>query len=796
MIAHYLKSAFRSLWKNKVFTGINVLGLAVSFSIAIVIYLIVDYHFSFDEFHEDKDRIFRITTTTYLVDDEFPNSGVPIPLSEVVKSEIPSVEASAYFHTYWTKDAAVSFGDNDRKVFQEGNSNRIFTDSKYFELFKYKWLTGSKESLSEPYNVVLTEELAHKYFGGLPYEGILGKEIIFHNDPPVKVSGIVKSFDQPTELVFKAFISLSTLDDPQFEIYKDWDGVNSADQLFVKLNKNISPIGVENQIQDVEKKYANIEETGRRTYELQPIKDIHFNGKYSNYNWPRAHKPTLYVLITITVLLLLLSCINFINLTTALTDARTKEIGVRKTLGSLKAQLVLHMMLETFVVVLVASAITLTLLPPIFQVFSDFIPHGISPSEIIEWKNLMIFFTLILLVTFVSGFFPVSSLSKYQQINLLKTYFMKEKGSKRYGYQVLTILQFSISILIIIVTLSMQKQILFSLNKDLGYQTEAIINFREPSQKKEILSNKIREIPGVLSVSLAGPPPASASTFSSTFDFEYEGGQSEIHSDVKYGDSTFVNLYGIKLLFGRNLRSGDSTKCLVNQAFLRRIKSADPSKIIGQYLGDKQIVGIVEDFHMKSTYTPINPAMITPQERNFNILHVKLHRENVYSWEKTIKEIEAAWHEISDDDFNYQFYDDQIAAFYSTEKSMVKLLAWVSGITIFISCLGLLGMAVFSINQRIKEIGIRKVNGAKVSEILILLNKDFVKWVTIAFVMASPIAYFVMNKWLENFAYRTELSWRVFALAGVLTLGIALLTVSWQSWKAGTRNPVEALRYE
>ncbi len=816
MLKNYFTIAIRTLWKNKVFSSINVLGLAIGISASLVIYMLVNYHFNFDKFEKDNNRIYRVVSNFSFSGEVYRNSGVADPMAAAVKKEIAGLDAVIPFRT-WNDDAKISVPDNKKepKIFKHQLSI-VFADSNYFNLVSYTWIAGSpKTSLRNPYQIVLTESNAKLYFPDLSATQVVGKEIFFNDSIRATITGVVKDIKENTDFTFKTFMAYATLEQTSLkpDNWNDWTSTNGAQQLFVKLSAGTSAAQIEKQIARLYKKYAkqNPDDHSKTWHTLQPLSDLHFNTDYGAYDLPSGNKPTLYGLLAVAAFLLILGCINFINLTTAHASQRAKEIGIRKTMGSSKKQLIVQFLSETFLLTFLATVLSVILTPLILKAFAGFIPEGLH-FNLTEQPDIFLFLVaLMIVVTLLSGFYPALILSGYKPVLVLKNQAYAGTGKTRKVWlrKSLTISQFVIAQVFIMATILVSKQINFSLNKDMGFKKDAILYFNTNyydtvRNHKSVLMDKLKSIPGIAMVSLCNNAPSSGSTWSGTM--KYKDGKKEIESDVqeKYGDSNYIKLYGLKLLAGKNIITTDTvTSYLINETYAHILGFQKPEQAIGKYIewSGKQIpiAGVVSDFIQKSLHEPVKPLVIASWnniEKNFSI-SLQPQNEDGTAWKTTISKIEKAFKEVyPEDDFNYKFFDEDIAKYYTAEQNIDSLLKWSTALAIFISCLGLLGLVIYTTTQRTKEIGVRKVLGASVSQIVSLISKDFILLVLFAFVIAAPLAWIGMNKWLQNFAFRTNISWWIFLSGGAIMIVIALITLSFQTIKAAAANPVKSLRTE
>jgi putative ABC transport system permease protein len=811
MIKNYFLVALRTFWRNKTFSAINILGLAIGISASLVIFLLVQYDFTFDKFEKDPNRIYRIVTDIRTPTGNYHGDALSEPMADAVKNEVPGIALVVPFHTLDNTRITIP---NTNNTFRK-QKDIVAVDPNYFQLINYTWLAGSPEtSITQPYQLVLTESNAKRYYPNLRPKDIVNKPVILDDTVLTTITGIVKDLPGNSDFYFGAFLSRATLKTARMrpENFGQWDWANDQDQLFIKSSPNTNSAEIQPQLTKVLRAHSNPHpfDHGVTTVLLQPLSDLHFNPDYGVFTESRqAHKPTLYGLLAVATFLLLLAMINFINLTTAQASQRAKEIGIRKTMGSQRRQLIIQFLTETFVFTLAATILSIILTPFLLTIFAGFIPEDLHFS----WKEqpgvFLFLGALILTVTFFAGIYPALILSGFKPILVLKNQSAAGQIRTAWLRKSLTVFQFVIAQLFIIGTLIVGKQISYALNKDLGFKKDAIVYFRtdthpEGRKKKPVLFEKLKALPGVAMVSIANSPPGSNGNWNSTMTVNDGQKDIEVKVLIKLADTNYFRMYGLHLLAGKPLAHSDTiSEAIINQAYLRQLGFQDPQKIIGKkitkFRGNPTIVGVVADFHSRSLHEPIKPLMIANGTNLADIMNVALQPRSAAgpNWPKTLAAIEKAFHEVyPNDDFEYKFVDDTVAKFYTAETNTAKLLAWATGLTIFISCLGLLGLVIYVTNQRTKEIGIRKVIGATVTQLIILLSRDFLKLIGLAIAIALPVAVWGSRKWLDNFAYKTQLNWWIFAGGGTTLLSIALIILIIRTLKTATANPVNALRSE
>jgi putative ABC transport system permease protein len=822
VIKSYFKIAFRGFWKHKLFTLINVIGLSIGISAALVIYLLVNYDFTFDKFHQDGDRIYRVVTNFSFSGDLGYNPGVCGPLPGAVKSQVTGLAVAAPIFQLSQPNVLIPNNKAAESKFKL-QDNVILAGDDYFNVFTYKWLAGSaKTALSTPNQVVLTSAQAKLYFPMLAYAQMLGKTVVY-DDVTTTVTGIVQTITDNTDFTFHDFISYSTAlanNNLKSQLrLKNWGGTSPASQLFVKLSPNVRVTNIEQQIAVIfNKNYqpGPDQKGNTHTFKLQPLSDIHFNENYGVFNNGRvANKTTLIELFAIALFLLLLGCINFINLTTAQASQRAKEIGIRKTMGSSRMQLIIQFLSETFLITLFAVFISAFMAPVILKLFSGFVPIGVK-ADLINQPGIILFLVgLTVVVSVLSGFYPAIILSGYKPISVLKNQAQSNGSKTRNAWlrKSLTVTQFVIAQFFIMATVLVSKQIYYALHKELGFKKDAIVVINSPWKsrtegKNKVFIDKLRAISQIEMVSAGRDAPASENTNST--ESTYRDGKKEVKMSLaeKFGDENYIKVYKIKLLAGRNLQPGDTNKAfLVNMAYVKVLGFKNANDAVGKHVdnfnGDTrmQIIGVVADFHQESLHAPIAPlAILTSTDHYFNgTFHIALKPQTADGgeWKQAITAMQAAWKDsYHEDDFEYHFVDETVAKFYENEQHTSTLLSWATGLSIFISCLGLLGLAIYTTNQRTKEIGVRKVLGASVAQIVTLLSTELIMLIILAFVIVTPVAWWTMNKWMQGFADRTVISWWIFALSGTAMLLAAVFTSSFQTVKAAVANPVKSLRSE
>ncbi|MFA5298453.1 MAG: FtsX-like permease family protein [Lutibacter sp.] len=814
MFKNYLTIAWRSIWKNKLFSLINITSLAIGLSASFVIGLLVYYDLTFDKFHKDGELIYRITTEFITPEGNFYNCGVPSPLRNAINNNSDGINTINYFFT--TEMLRVK-NIGTGKVFKDPDKI-IFADAQYFRLFDYKWLAGGATQLSEPNEMILTEDRAKKYFPNQTPQEIIGNTLVYNDSITVNISGIVANIKYRSDLIFEEFISLKTANqtnDKNSVFNDEWNSTNSAVQLFVKIDKNVRLLDFQTQLNKLAKEHEDalmLSFGQRRKFHLQPLSDLHFNPDYGIFDFSehQADKSILISLAFIALFLLLLGIVNFINLNTAQASRRAKEIGIRKTLGSSKKQLIFQFLGESFLLTIVAAIISIVFAAWLLQLFADFTPKGLNFELFREPLIISLILLLLIIVTVLSGFYPAIVLSRFNPISVLNNQLFtgKNKAPLRKS---LTVFQFVIAQVFIIATILVGKQIHYLTSKDMGFQTKTIAYIRTPwhnqSMEKRIrLIDKVKTMPQIEKISLGGQPPASFSTHLMDVKYFDDGNETNLNLELLYGDKNYLDLYGIKLLAGRPILNDTIKEFIINKTCMKKLGIENPADAVGKFIVSDSvqipIVGVMADFNQRSLTSEIKPmALVSDYGREnysqFNTIHFDFQNDHPETWPSTIAQIEKTWKAIyPEDDFKLIFVDDTILRFYTQERKTATLLNWATGLSILISCLGLFGLVIHTTERRTKEIGIRKVLGASLLQLNVLLTSEFLVLVGIAFLIAAPIAWYGIHNWLEGFAYKTSMSWWVFVVSGLAMILFAVLIMSIKTFSAAKSNPVESLKTE
>ncbi|PRX56832.1 ABC transporter permease [Flagellimonas meridianipacifica] len=794
MLKSYFKIAWRNLIKRKVFTTINILGLSIGFGSAILIYLFLGYHYSFDDFHPNEDLIYRMATEEH-TDVVVYSASVPPAFAKVFREE----------YAYTDKVAKI-VGQSGLvlDIEQNGNTNKfkrdvLFTEEDFFKIFNFPLLDGSNAvSLSAPNTAVITQNEAIQLFG---HTDVVGKTFVLENDKIIEITGVLKNIPQTSFLEGSIFIAFKNLEDfSDFAYGENWGGITTNLQCFALLKPNQDIAQIENVLLELPKKHRP-NSMNTHVYKMQPLSEIHLNHDYGGLD-----PVFLIVFGIIGLFLLVIASINFINISTAQAFYRSKEIGIRKVLGGFKKQLFWQFLSETFLISLFAIALGFGMAILFLPSFNALFEIQLTLESLLSFQFFGFLIALLILVSLLSGAYPGLLLSKIVPILALKGKLSHNDTGGATTRKFLVVAQFVISISLIVATLVISRQIKYATQSDLGFDKESIVMLEIPetidSEKFYDLKERLKQVAGVQKVSGCLTSPGGANTFwDTTVKYNNRPEREEFSISIKIGDEDYLNAFNIPLAAGRNFFKNDSiTEMLVNEKFVEKVGADSAEDILGRAIavnGERikaTIVGVVKNFHDGSFTEEIKPVFIAPYVRWYNELGIKINHLNTKA---TMEQLEKEWSQtFSKQIFDYRFLDESVAEQYETEQRYLSLSKVFSGLAIFIGCLGLYGLILFFVSHRTKEIGIRKVLGSSIGNILTLLSTDFLKLIAIAGIVATPASWYIMDQWLQGYTYRTEIGWWVFALAIGSVMLITLLTISYQTLKAASANPIKSLRTE
>ncbi|HPH85696.1 MAG TPA: ABC transporter permease [Ferruginibacter sp.] len=795
MFQNYIKLAWRNLKRNRSYAMINIAGLSLGIACSILIFALISYHLNFDRFHHNRDRIYRLVTEWH--DFEVNYSGaVPAPLGKEVRTAYSFSEKTARVISY--EGVLISVREKGTLQKFEEDNGVAYVEPTFFDILNFPLIKGNiKSALNDPNTAIITEKMAKKYFG---HSDPIGKIITVDNKSNFTITGILKDIPTNTDLRQEIYLSYQNLKDKQAFLASDssWAGVYSGSQCFTLLKPGVNVAEANRQLQTIVPKYFTGRDLKVWKFKLQPLSDIHFNIDFG----ADVNKKYLWAFFFIGLFLIITACVNFVNLATAQALNRSKEIGIRKVLGSMRSQLFWQFILETalitFLAVLLAYCFAVLALPSMNGLFKT----AISLSIFTDWK-LPLFITVIsLLVIFFAGSYPGLVLARFQAIEALKSKLSQRHVGGISLRRLLVITQFAISQVLIIGTIVIAMQMKYSKNTELGFTKDAIVELPVPDNDKarmQTLVNRLRNVAGVGDISLCFQPPAANANNTSNITFDNRAETEPWGINIKSADDQYIKTFGLKIVAGRNFYPSDTAReFVVNELTTKKLNFRSANDIIGKTItinGIKApVVGVVNDFYNYSFHSESTPICIMPDYSNYRNCAVKLTSPDI---KHTLASLEKVWNAAYPEYlYSYRFVDEHIASFYEMDAVMLTLIEIFAMIAIFIGCLGLYGLVSFMAVRKTKEIGVRKVLGAGIGNILWMFGKEFTILLLIAFVISAPIAWMAMNHYLLDFNYRIEISAGIFVAAIGFTFVIALITVGYRSVKASFANPVTSLRSE
>ncbi|MBC8153792.1 MAG: ABC transporter permease [Bacteroidetes bacterium] len=810
MLRNYFTIAWRNLMRHRGFTTLNVLGLSVGVASALLLFMAVRYQSSFDTFHPDYERIYSVVRKqVYANGNEELSRGNPLPVEAALKNDIPQFEAVV--PVFGTLDPYVTVLGSKPDASMSANKfveddEGLLVKPEFFNVFNFRWLIGQPNVLAQPNVVVLSETYAKKYFTDT--QQAVGKFLRINNLVTMRVVGVLADPPKNTDLPLNLVISYASKQaKPEWfgaNTFNDWGSANSSDQIFVRLPPNFSPESANKLLEGFSRKHYNEREDNiKKSHFLSPLADYHHDDRFSVFSAKTMPVPRqrIWNMATVGVLILLMACINFINISSALATKRAKEVGVRKVLGSQKSQLVIQFLSETFLVVLAALTIGVGLACVALPLLSQLFGIPADPSLHFRPDLGLALLGLLLVVTLLSGLYPALVLSSFSPLAVFRQPVASGWGRGITLRQSLIVVQFTAALVLIISTVVNLRQMGYLSRLSLGFVKEGVYNFgmdTEYRPRNATLRNELLRIPGVSDVAFSSDVPSSDNKWTSNFAFTNSSKNEDFAVSLKMVNGSYFSTFGMTFLAGGPYAADDTVrKFVVNETLLKKLSVKNPEAVIGREMRLfnqlSKIVGVVKDFHTNSAREGIQPVLMMAGGPYFSG-SVKLQSKNL---PQTIDQIKAVYAKVFPEvAFSGQFYDESLRNYYKAEEQMGLLYRVFAALTIFVACLGLFGLAAFTTEQRTKEIGVRKVLGASVTSIVALLSKDFLRLVVMAIVLATPIAWYLMHRWLQDFVYQIGIEWWVFALAGILAVVITLMTVGFQSVKAALLDPVESLRSE
>ncbi|TDE18529.1 ABC transporter permease [Dyadobacter psychrotolerans] len=783
MIKNYFKIGFRTLIRNKSYAFINVAGLALGLAACIVIFLVVQNELGYDRFHKKADRTYRVTLHGLDY-----NPSVSFAIAPAFRNDFPEAEQVSQY--YYQNNGLLKVGQE--RYNEEGFA---YADGNFSKIFDFQWLSGDQlTALKDPNTIVLTESIAKKYFGE---KDALGKIIRLDNRNDLTVTGVIKDLPSNTHFTFNFLVSWET-------IKKDVDISNfwsiQGGMLYVALPEGFAAKNVSDHFPAFIKKNWGADIAKDTELILQPLTDIHFDQNYLNQvSMPRS-KQTVYGLAGIALFIILTACINFVNLATAQSLQRAKEVGIRKTLGAYRKQLIAQVMGETTLLVGLAVVFALTAVWLFLPSTESLLNIKIDSVQLFNPQIVVAIAAVTVSTILIAGLYPALIQSGFKPVKALKSGVTNHSVGNSNFRKALVVVQFAITQVLIVGTIVVGSQMDFFLNQEMGFEKDAVITF-PTGEKREVLNQKLLDNPGVEEVSFASGGPVYNSNFAPFSSPELGMADTDV-TELKFVDENYIPMYELQLLAGKSItkivKKDSVFSVVVNETLIKRLGIQDPEKAIGKRIligqSPARINGVVHDFQSESKHDKIRACILTYNSGLFWQASVKLHPENK---RQTLASINKDWSELNPESlFTYEFVDEHIAKLYVQEEKMYNAFKIFSGIAILIGCLGLYGLVSLMAVQKTKEIGIRKVLGASVPGIVLLFFNQFIWLIVAAFVVAAPLAWFAMGKWLEEFAYHIQIGPGIFTVSILATVIIAGLTISYQSIRAALIDPVKSLKSE
>lgn len=791
-----LKIAFRNLYRNKSYTLINILGLSIGMTSCILIFVFIRFQLSFDTNFKNADRIYRfVTDWKYNSFDDY-SSGVAIPFAPAAREELVGIEKIARISR---TGGVVMVKNNDGSEHFKAVRDVYFTEPELFDILQVKWLFGgSGQSFSEPNTVVLSEKTAKIFFGSAKLA--MGKNFTYWNSIPLRVIGIFADLPASSSVPMEIMASYATFHGNKNQ---DWDSVSTYNQCFMLLREGASLAVLERSLERFNQKYLVQKKLpGKQHNRVQPLLDIHFSERYNNFANTSITKKEVYGLGIIGLFLIATACINFINLATAQSVNRSKEVGVRKVMGAMRKQLVFQFLAETAVITIFSMIIACIFAELSLPLLSNLFKGQVSLAFYFDPVIFAFLFFLVIAVSFLAGFYPSIIISGFSPALAIKNMVRVQTGNLGLR-MILIIMQFTVTIVLIISTVVVVRQMEYVRKKPLGFEKDNVmlINFPGDSTSlsyQQLIRNKILNVKGVEILSYFARPPLSGMMHTTNF---YVDGRENKDFEVRLNmsDEHYFSLFGLEFLAGKvYVKSDTANAYIANETFIKKIGIADPilalGKVISQNGRTGPIVGVVKDFNDQSLKERISPMIFHQEKRQYYNMGIKLDSKQILS---ARKEIESIWTiAFPNEVYNAKFIDDDVEAYYESEQVTGILFKIFAGVIMFIAFIGLFGLISFVAAQRTREMAIRKVLGATTVELVKMLNGSFIRMVLAANLIAWPLSYIFTNQWLSGFAYRGTFSIWPFVLALAASMLLTLIIVSFQSYRAATANAVDALKYE
>ncbi|GAB5519378.1 MAG: ABC transporter permease [Rhodothermales bacterium] len=799
MFQNYLKTGLRALFRSKTHATINIAGLALGILCALIIFQLARFELTFNQDIAEAEQIHRIYRDVIEFGEQEYGAGLPYPIFEAFRTDFPEVDQITIVDdNFGNPVLTVERSNGQQFKFEETDKGGAFVDPVFFDIFPRTWLRGNPETaMQQPYSIVLSETLAQKYFGD---DDPMGKTIQFNTGFDLTVTGIINDAPKNQDLQLDYLIT-ANLGEQSRHLDGSWGSISSGVQGYVKLPPTMTQVAMEAQLEEFVVRHRGEEVAELLSFRLQPLLEMHYDTRLSSPGYTTS-EATILAFGILGIFLLLTAGINFINLNTVLVFKRAKEVGVRKVLGGTPQQIMNYFMAETALVTFLAMVLAVALALPGMELVKSFLGSEATMdlADPLVWLAL---FGMGTVLTIVSGLYPAFLMSRLQPALVVKPGGMQKPGGFMSLRRTLIVFQFAISQVLIIATVVTAYQLQHLRNASLGYDTSAIVEFYIPDRDASVLEtlrNELQRSSAIENVTFSNSGATSGSTWGTNFHYEVGDQRLEHNTQVKLVDTGYLDTYKMNLLVGRNFVHADSvTGVIINESMVKLMGLQEPQEALDipiEFWGNPAVpvIGVIKDFHTNSLHQPIEPTLLAamPDRKYYGGVKINMQR-----MDEALADVEAAWTAAFPAFvYDYGFLDERVQRFYEDERSMNQLIQIFAGIAILIGCIGLFGLISYTTAQRSKEVGVRKVLGASVPQIVGLFTREFVVLVGVGFVVSAPIAYYVMSEWLSNFAYQVNMGVGVFLFSLTVSLAIALGTVGYQTYRAATANPVQAIRAE
>lgn len=800
----YFKTALSYLIRNRKHALLNISGLAAALAACIVIFLVIQFEFSYDKHLSNYKNIYQVVAKDKDADGEHYSIAMPFPAIKFLRKDFPQYRFGQLMHEYDVQVSAKNSGGtiNEKKIFEENGV--FYGEPELMKMFDIKFMAGNADVLKDVSSAAISKSMAEKYFG--QWQNAIGRRLnIDNSNYDFQVSAIFEDIPANSDFRFDIVASYAGFVSGIWgnRNLEEWNNYNSNHQVYLLLPPNTDASGINNQLAFFEKKYNTANKSTARKDFLQPLANIHFDNRFENNGDHTVSKSSLLTLAFIGMLIILMACINFINLSTALAVTRSKEVGIRKVLGGSKLQLRWQILAETTMVVSIASSLAI-LLSRIALPYIKNIVVIQSKISLFNRGSVLFIVSIMVATILLSGLYPAFIMSNFKPIEAIKNKINSSKAGSISLRRILVVLQFTFSQMLIIATIIAISQMNFIKAADLGFNKDAVLTILTNSDsvnlsRRQAFKDALLARSDVKYVSNSFDAPSSDNSWANNFAFDKMEDRN-FNVSLKFGDENYLNTYGIKLVAGSFYEASDTaTSYIVNETLLKKVGIQNPQDAIGKMLRltngvPKPVIGVVKDFKLQSLRKEVPAVVLSPNKKNYSTIGIKLSSGNLL---RSKQEIQTLWNKYFPEYvYNAPFLDEAINKFYLQEERLSMLYKVYAALAIFISCLGLYGLISFMVVQKTKEVGVRKVLGASVASIVYLFSKEFTLLIAIAFVIAAPVAWYLMNKWLQDFQYRISIGFGVFAIAIFVSIFIAWITVGYKAIKAATANPVKSLRTE